>query len=415
MQTIFRKLPMKTIILLALLIFEIFPQTPYTILISFDGFRWDYTNRNITPAFKFVEENGVSATSLMPVFPSKTFPNHISITTGLHPEDHGIIANDFWSPSCNCEYSFRDTSAVRNADWYKGEMIWETLKKNGIKTASYFWPGSEMNIASRRPDYFHHYDHYRPYEIRVDGILDWLKLPFGERPKFLTLYFDATDTYGHSFGPNSKEVNFAIQKLDSMLQRLFDGLTQIGLRDSTNIIVVSDHGMTEVNSERVIDVEEFLHDSLQYKIIGDGPVIQIHAKGNHKEKIFSLLNELTQHFKIFRRDEVSSYLHFSQDENILDLVLVAELGWSLVHKKSGDWLRKKAKGNHGYENADIDMHGIFFAIGPSFRKGFKIGTISNLEIYPLICSLYNIEPSEKIERTELKLEAILSKNKIGVR
>lgn len=393
----------------------VFPQTQYTILISFDGFRWDYTSRGLTPTFDHIKQNGVAAVSLLPAFPSKTFPNHLSIVTGLHPENHGIIANDFWSPACDCWYSIRDTNAVRNGDWYNGEMIWEPLKKNGIKTASYFWPGSEISVDERRPDYFEKYDHYRPYDKRVEGIIEWLTLPYPERPKFLTLYFDATDSYGHSFGPNSPEVNAAIQNLDSMLNKLFLGLERIGLKDSANIIVVSDHGMTDVSADRVIDIESLLDDNLEYKIVSDGPKMFIGAESEQREKIFSQLSKHAEHFQVYQTSEVPKYLHFSKNENILDIVVIAEMGWSLVHKKSGDWMRYRAKGNHGYENFNLDMHGIFYAIGPSFRKGFSIGTVSNLDIYPLLCKIYNIDLKHTIDGSLADIEMILSQNKIGSR
>ena len=179
----------------------------YTILVSFDGFRWDYANRGFTPNLEFIKKNGVHALSLKPCFPSKTFPNHFSIITGMYPQNHGIIANNFLDPITGKLYKVGDTTEVRNPKWYKGEAIWETAKRQGVITASYFWPGSEVNLEYRRPTYYEKYEHKRDYEERINGVLNWLKLPFNNRPKFISLYFDATDTYGHRYGTNSAEVD----------------------------------------------------------------------------------------------------------------------------------------------------------------------------------------------------------------
>ena len=160
---------------------------PYVILISFDGYRWDYVNRGITPNINLLIDDGVKASSFKPVFPTKTFPNHISIITGMYPENHGIIFNDFKNPFNGRVYRIRDSIEVRDSRWYKGEAFWETARRQGIITASYFWPSSDINLEYRRPNYYHHYEHERPYDVRVTGVLEWLKLPYDPRPHFITM------------------------------------------------------------------------------------------------------------------------------------------------------------------------------------------------------------------------------------
>ena len=174
------KLFLKTLVLsLILLLISLHAQPqPYVILISFDGFRWDYVDRGITPNFDFIKDNGVSAKSLQPCFPSKTFPNHLSIITGMYPENHGIISNGFKDYTTGRYFTMSDTIEVRDARWYRGEAFWETAERQGIITASYFWPGSEVTDNERHPTYFYKYEHSRPYKNRVDGIIEWLKLPY---------------------------------------------------------------------------------------------------------------------------------------------------------------------------------------------------------------------------------------------
>ena len=150
---------------------------PYVLLISFDGFRWDYSERGITPNLDKMKQEGVHALSLKPSFPTKTFPNHYSIVSGMYPQNHGIIFNSFVNPITKDKYRLGDSNAVRNSEWYLGEAFWQTAERNGIKTASYFWPGSELTLDYRRPTYYKKYDHNKPYRERIDGVLNWLELP----------------------------------------------------------------------------------------------------------------------------------------------------------------------------------------------------------------------------------------------
>ncbi|MCB0731624.1 MAG: alkaline phosphatase family protein, partial [Ignavibacteriae bacterium] len=262
-----------------------FSQTiPYVILISFDGFRWDYLNRGITPNLDQIKNEGVNALSLRPSFPSKTFPNHYSIVTGMYPENHGIIANNFVNPFTNEVYKLGDTISVRDSKWYLGEAFWETAERNGIKTASYFWPGSEVKTDHRRPSIYEKYEHNRPYKSRIDGVVKWLKLPEKKRPHFISMYFHDTDSYGHKYGPNSPEINQSIQRLDSLIGYFKIELDKINFLDSVNILIVSDHGMTEINTNRIINIENILC-GYNVKFGGEKPFMTIEPEKNEIDEV----------------------------------------------------------------------------------------------------------------------------------
>lgn len=370
---------------------------PYVILISFDGFRWDYLSRNLTPNIDNLIESGVKASSLQPVFPTKTFPNHISTITGLLPQNHGIIFNSFYDKFSDTYYSIGDTIQARNSTWYKGEAFWETAQRQGIITASYFWPGSDQDLDENNPDYFHHYDHHRPYEERVNGIIDWLQYPYSERPHFLTLYFDLTDGIGHRYGPISPEIDIAISSLDSTLGKLISGLEEIHMRDSVNIILVSDHGMTQVDYEKVINIEEILT-GYQFISSNSGPVMMISAKESEIDNIYSLLKENENHFKVYYKKDIPEFYHFSKSPLVSEILLVAEMGWSVITNRNLEWMKpENYNGNHGYDNNHIDMHGIFVSSGPHFKKNYKSGTLNCLDIYPLLCEIFNIIPNNNID------------------
>lgn len=401
----------KTIFILFALIllpFSIYAQSqPYVILISFDGFRWDYSNRGISPNIDIMKKDGVSALSLRPSFPSKTFPNHYAIITGMYPENNGLIANSMHDPYTNEYYKLSDSIQVRNGKWYLGEAFWETAQRNGIISASYFWPGSEISPKYRRPKYFKRYVHTRAYKARVDGIINWLKLPYAERPHFLTLYFSVTDDIGHKFNPDSKEVNGAIIKEDSMLGLLFKKLKKINLYDSTNVILVSDHGMTEINKDRTVNIQSILKDfDVEYQ--QGGPFMLIQPKPDEVNEVYQLLLKNQNHFNVYTKANIPARFHYSNNPFIPDIIISADLGWSLTTDKSAKYMAKmKTGGNHGWDNNTLDMQGIFFAMGPDFKVGYKTATINNIDIYPLLCKIFNISPRSNIDGKLEDIEFIL--------
>jgi predicted AlkP superfamily pyrophosphatase or phosphodiesterase len=392
--------------------FSIAEEKPYTILISFDGFRWDYPNRGITPNLEKFKQNGVSALSLEPVYPTKTFPSHISLVTGMYPENHGIILNDFVNPFNGEEYNTRNRAALQESKWYSGEFFWETAQRQGIITASYFWPGSEVLLEHRRPTYRFFYDHYRPYKERIAGVLEWLQLPENERPHFITLYFHETDSKGHEYSPVSPEVNEAVKLLDKMLRLLMEGLEKIQMLQKTNLIVVSDHGMTAVDTGRVVNVEEWLSGS-ECRYTGEGPFLMLRPPEGKIDTVYALLKQKANHYRVYRREEVPDFFHFSNHPFIPPIVLIADLGWSLHTYRSLEKLLQRGYGkggNHGYDNHQLDMHGIFYAMGPAFKKGYRTGTLRSIDIYPLLCKIFGIVPPKNIDGELERISFILQEN-----
>jgi len=380
---------------------------PYVILVSFDGFRWDYLNRDITPNLNDVIEGGVHASSLRPISPSKTFPNHYSIISGMYAENHGIIFNAFEDIHTCDYYRIGDTSAVRNPKWYRGEAFWEVAEKSRIITASYFWPGSEMNDAKRRPTYFKRYQHNEPYKNRIDGVIDWLQFPQKERPHFITLYFHDTDSYGHDFGPNSPEINQSIQRLDSLVGYLNEKLRTIGMIDSVNIIYVSDHGMTEIDTSKTINIENIL-DGLDYNFGGSKPIAMIEPQVSDFDSVYARLKRNEFHYKVYKKENIPDYFHFKNNVNIFSILLSADIGWSIVNDKQFSKMKKYGnKGNHGYEKEFLDMHGILIAKGPSFKSKYKTGTVWNIDINPLLCKIFNINPNPNIDGKLERIEFLL--------
>ena len=400
----------KLFLLILLLIFSVgsAKNPPYVILISFDGFRWDYLNRNITPNIDKMISEGVRALSLKPAFPTKTFPNHISIITGMYTEHHGIIANVFTNPETGKEYRLGDTVSTRESEWYKGEAFWETAQKHGIKTASYFWPGTEITDSSRKPTYRKFYDHFKPYRERIDTVIQWLSLPAGKRPYFISVYFHDTDTYGHDFGPNSPEINNSIMRLDSLVGYLHELLNKINLSDSINVIITSDHGMTEVSPDRVINIESLL---TEYNVLIEdhGPVMRITPQKNDIASVYNLLKSTHDHYSVYLKENMPEYYHYSESSLIPPVIVIADLGWSLINDGISENLKSwKYKGDHGYDNNTTDMQGVFIAEGPAFKNNYETGTLLNIDIYPLLCKIYNLPQADNIDGRLERIEYILN-------
>ncbi len=366
---------------------------PYLILVSFDAFRWDYLNRGLSPVLEKVRQEGVSALSLKPTYPSKTFPNHLSIITGMYPAHHGIIANNFLDQFTGKLYRMNDSISSRDGRWYLGEAFWETAERQGIITASYFWPGSELALPYRHPTYYQAYDHQRPYEKRVDGVIDWLKLPADKRPHFITLYCHETDSQGHRYGPDSPQTNDAIKRLDEVAGYLLSKLDEIKMRDSVNVVFLSDHGMTEVSAERSINIEKILGD-IKCKLSDSGPLLFVEPDKGKISETYNQLKKNENHYKVYYLEEIPSYFHFEDNPFISPIVVIADLGWSVVTNRRSDY---DGKGNHGYDNNQLDMQGIFLATGPDFKKNYHTGTLWNIDIYPLLCKLFKIFPRKNID------------------
>lgn len=368
-------------------------KTPHTtILISLDGFRYDYIERGFNPTLEDIAEKGVFAEYLQPVFPSSTFPNHISIITGLYPGNHGIVANNFFDYKSNKQYSIGKPDAT-NSDWYLGEAFWETCRKNNVIAASYFWPSSENADEKRRPNYYHPYEHKRDYLERVNGVLDWLKLPLDKQPKFITLYFDSPDSYGHNYGSSSKELNESNKALDSVLNYFFTELKKREIFDSLNIIIVSDHGMTDLSKDRTINLKQIIPDEFA-TIINNSAYAFVQPKEGYKQKVYDLLKQNQNHYEFYNKSEIPERYHFKNDDRISDIFVIADCGWLLLTDRP---YSDKYVATHGYDNRCMEMQASFFAIGPDFKRNYRTNGLKNIDIYPLLCKLYGFEIDHKID------------------
>lgn len=384
-------------------------QKPYVILISLDGFRWDYVDRFEPPFLSNFIKTGVKAESLISSFPSKTFPNHYTIATGMYPENHGLIGNTFYSHKKNMMYRIRDRKAVEDGEFYGGTPIWVQASRAGMVTASYFFVGTEANIQDIKPTYYRKYDASIKNEARVQQALKWLDLPAKERPHLITLYFSDMDDIGHRFGPNAdKELKETLLLLDKNLNALYNGVKSTGL--PVNMLIVSDHGMANVNKDHYIAVEDIKNDDL-YTTIDNGAIVFILPKNKSQtNEIVASLKQKENHFKVYKTEDTPGFEYTPKNEDWGAIQLIPDFGYYFSSKEAIATKKKKPQtsyGVHGYDPAIKEMHGIFYANGPAFKNGHTIPPTKNIHIYPLICEILGLDVPANIDGNLKAIEAAL--------
>jgi len=379
---------------------------PYVVMLSLDGFRWDYQDKADTPTLDSITRNGVKATGLQPVFPSKTFPNHYSIATGLYAGNHGLISNSFYDPKQKKEYSIRDRKAVENGKFYKGEPIWVTAEAQRLKTGSYFWVGSEAKIKGYQPSYWKRYDHHFPFIQRADSVIAWLKKPYNERPKLITWYIAETDDIGHKYGPNSTKIISTITTLDSIVGYFLNEVSKLEIGDSVNFILVSDHGMAPIDTQKVVKLNTYLKKSWIEKYFGGNPFVLIHPNKACADSILNALNGIEGIIPM-RKNDIPERYQLKQSNRIPEIVIVADTGWSIeINPKR----KVYAGGTHGYDNSFTDMQGIFYAIGPNFKQNYNAGSLYNIDIYNLIATILELKPAPNDGKKERIIHVLNNSN-----
>jgi len=377
----------------------------YVLLISMDGFRYDYLDKANTPNFDKLVNTGVSAKALIPVFTSKTFPNHYSIATGMYAENHGLIANTFFANDLNKQYSIRDRNAVENGAFYGGEPIWVTAESQNVISASYFWVGSEAVIKGQQPTYWKKYNQKVSFESRIDSVISWYSKPVQSRPRLILLYFHEPDWTGHEYGPNSNETISQIENMDNVFGNLITKISKLSIYNNLNIIIVSDHGMTDVKPDRTIDLS-LVTDLSNMRVNGSGPTVFISSESKKQLKQTYKQLKNIDNADVYWKQNIPKRFHYRNHVRIPDLLVLANEGWSLMPLGHGS---STPKGSHGYDNQLDNMKAIFMAKGPSFKKGYRRDEFENIHIYPLITHILGIKSYPNIDGDLEQVKDLLSK------
>ncbi len=359
---------------------------PYVVLVSLDGFRYDYAERYGANHLRELAAQGASAPEgMIPVYPSVTFPNHYSIVTGLYPEHHGIVAMSFYDPSRKQKYAFNDPQSDSDGSWYGGVPLWSLAEQQGMRSACFFWPGSEAEIAGKRPSYYLHFDDHFPDDARIEQVIAWLRLSPEQRPHFITLYYSNVDHAGHEFGPDSQQTAEAVRHVDELVGSLWEKLKTLAL--PIDLFVVSDHGMEAIqgnwiNLEQFADLSGFRTEGMLLYADSDKAA----------QTAFDQLKGASDKFAVYRRKDVPKDLHYDENDRAGDPVIVPKGPYAIrAHAPNPADTVPKIKGGHGYDPKQMKtMRAIFYAVGPDIRPGVKIAPFENVNIFPLLVRILGL-------------------------
>lgn len=363
-------------------------QRPKLLLVSFDGFRWDYIDRVPTPNFHALMREGVQVEQVENIYITKTFPNHYSLVTGLYAETHGIVANEMFDPSLNLTFSMDADSMYDSRWWDQAVPLWVTVQKSGGRSGAAMWPGSDVKISGTYPDRFLPYNASVHFETRVQHVIEWFSAPQEEAVDFVALYWEEPDESGHLLGPESTNMDKVIADIDEKLGFLRNELRKAGLYERVNLIVTSDHGMMQLSTEKIIELDEYVsRDS--YTWIAKSPVVGIIPSEGKLEDVYNKLKDANPYMAVYKKEDIPAHYHYQHNVRIMPILLEAREGWTIVQNRTAPFML----GNHGYNNSLRSMHPVFMARGPAFRQDYVQPSMRSVDLYPLMCHILSVRPA----------------------
>lgn len=360
----------------------------YVVMVSLDGFRYDYASKHGAPHLDEMAADGASTPEgMLPSYPSVTFPNHYTLVTGLRPEHHGIVGMEFWDAKRQQRYLYSDSKTNSDGSWYSGVPLWVLAEQQGVRSACFFWPGSEAQIDGKRPSYYMHFDIKFDDHKRIDQIIQWLQLPESERPHFLTLYYSDTDDAGHHFGPDSTETHDAVHHVDELIGELRTRLKATGL--PVDLIVTADHGMIQLDPKPLV-----LDQLVDLKEVRTSGAFVYPSSEKEAQRIYkALVAAHDPRFKVYRRKKLPRDLAFRTNAREGDPVVVPVapyiVSWhAMTHSHS-------YIGSHGYDpHTTPEMKAIFYAEGPDVKPGVKLSSFDNVDVYSFVAKILDLKPGK---------------------
>ena len=356
----------------------------YVVLVSLDGFRYDYAAKYGAPHLDEMAKAGASTPEgMLPSYPSVTFPNHYTLVTGLRPEHSGIVAMEFYDPDHKTSYRYNDDKANSDGSWYQGTPLWVLAEQQGMRSACFFWPGSEAEISDVRPSYYLHFQDDLGDEKRVEQVANWLKLPPAERPHFITLYYANVDHAGHKFGPGAEETKEAVHHLDAIVGNLREAIKASGL--PVDLIVTADHGMIDTDPSPVV-LDRFANLD-HFKTAGS--LLYADTEADAEKAYEEFKKHPDPRFDVYRRLNVPRALHYTASAREGDPVIVAKGPYNIYPHAPN---HPSNKGGHGFDPHLLSqMKAIFYAEGPDIAAGVTLPSFDNVDVYPFVTRLLELQ------------------------
>ncbi|XP_057681659.1 ectonucleotide pyrophosphatase/phosphodiesterase family member 7-like [Corythoichthys intestinalis] len=368
------------------------------LLISFDGFRWDYDQDVDTPNLDKMAKDGVKAHYVTPPFLTITSPTHFTLLTGRYIENHGVIHNMWFNTTTQEKKQYYMTQFV-DSYWDNGSLpIWITAQRQGRKAGSLHFPGTAatykeetVRVKQVEPRF---YDHSNETDWRqnIDKVIgEWFHR---QDLDFVSLYFGEPDKVGHKYGPDSPERREMVQQVDRTVGYIRDEIYYHGLTDRLNIIITADHGMTTVfRGEPVQEIilskiPGFSFWDVKFHLVDYGPTGMLLPKEGKLEKVYQALKGAHPRLHVYKKEEMPERLHYGNHPRLLPIILFADPGYVI----NGLFPVQFHKGEHGFDNQVLDMKPFFRAVGPDFQQNLVVGPFETVNVYPLMCHLLGIDP-----------------------
>lgn len=366
------------------------------LLVSFDGFRWDYDQDVDTPHLDAMAREGVKARYMTPAFITLTSPCHFTLVTGKYVENHGVVHNMFYNTSSKVKLPYHATLGVQRW-WDNGSVpIWITAQRQGLRTGSFFYPGGNVTYQgmaptlSRKEGVLHDYGNESEWRANVDTVMAWLTR---EDLHLVTLYFGEPDSTGHRYGPESPQRKQMVAQVDRTVGYLRDSIERHNLSASLNLIITSDHGMRTVQKAASDLVElhkipDFTFQDVEFELLDYGPNGMLLPKEGRLEQVLAALQHAHPRLHVYRKEDFPRAFRYAGHPRITPLLMYSDPGY-VIH---GRYSVQFNNGEHGFDNEDMDMKTIFRAVGPSFRAGLEAEPFESVHVYELMCQLLDIEP-----------------------
>ncbi|SHE51357.1 ectonucleotide pyrophosphatase/phosphodiesterase [Chryseobacterium sp. OV279] len=385
---------------------------PYVIMISTDGFRYDYAKKYQAENLLKLSSGGIQAKAMIPSYPSITFPNHWSLITGLYPSHHGLIDNFFYDYKRKEPYAMNSKKNAEDGSWYGGTPLWALAEKQGMVSATLMWVGSASDAGGMRPSYYYPYhEKFKPSE-KVDKVVNWLKLPAETRPHFITLYFPEVDGSGHHYGPDAPETETAVHLVDQAIGDLVQKVNDLGLKN-VNFIFVSDHGMVKVDGGTPLEIPAMLLDKSRFDFYNSQTLLRVYVKNPAEvKKVYKELKaNKTPDYEVYLDKKLPRYLHFATRDDTYD-----RIGQILLIPKAPKIFleagKKTSVGKHGYDPKIVpEMKATFFAWGPEFKNNLVIDEFTNVNVYPLVTEILGLKNDQPIDGKLKVLKGVLKDKK----
>jgi predicted AlkP superfamily pyrophosphatase or phosphodiesterase len=430
------------------------------VLIVWDGMRPDFVSEQNTPALWKLASDGVTFARHHSNFPTSTNVNGVAMATGVYPNRSGIVANCEYRPEIDPSkpiYTQKSIVMQKGDEQSGGKFIAvptmaETLQRAGFRTAiagskgvarfhdrrnqrendtaqkSVTLSAGETIPASALESIVAAQGPFPPEGKTSDAATnDWTtkamisQLWQEDVPKFSLLWLSEPDFSQHHTAPGAPEALAALKSADDNLASVLAALAERKLRDSTDVLVVSDHGFSTVSQS--IDVPDLLrragfHAVLEFKqppkrgdvmVAGNGGMVLFYVI-EHDETVMERLVEFLQKSDfagvIFSRAAIAGTFPLAAAHLDAPTAPDVVMSFRWIDDKnqfgisgmiSADWQRKAGFGTHA-TLSPFDIHNTLIAAGPDFQRGTTSDLPSaNVDIAPTILWLLGVDPIQPMD------------------